>query len=190
MRKDRLEEFITDNRDAFDTEAPGLNLWAEIDNKINPKPRKVPVKKMAFRVSAGVAIVFIACSFLFLKNSPPAKHVNQHGPVAVQDFHPEFSEFEEHYARKINQNLGQLAALNHHDPDLYRDLRNMEAMYDTLQMEWHANPHKSDERLLNAMMENYRYRSDMLENVVQRLNYREIRPGGSAAVPAIFRDDR
>ncbi|MGK0387397.1 MAG: hypothetical protein ACI94Y_000123 [Maribacter sp.] len=189
MSKDRLEEFIIENRDDLDTEIPGLNLWRDIDKKINPTPKK-NIKKIAGRSAAVVVVLLVACCWFFTGESriPQEARMNQ-SPSSQQlliEANPELAEISEYFTRKINQNKGKLAALNHHDPALYRDLNHMEAMYDTLRIEWQMNPHKSDEKLVDAMIANFRTRSMLLENVVARIERHE--NSFTSARPAVYKE--
>lgn len=187
MSKDRLEEFIQENREDFDTEIPGLNLWSEIDDKINPK-KKATKTQIAGRAAAMVVVLIMVCCWFFIPSTDHSQiaNLNQSPNQLLEEANPELAEMSEYYTRKINKNKGRLAAMNHHDPDLYRDLKHMELMFDTLRMEWESNPHKSDEKLVNAMVANYKTRSMLLENVVGRIE------GGKNSVtsarPALFRE--
>lgn len=170
MSKDRLEEFIKNNRTDFDSEIPSLNIFAEIEKKIDPKP-KHNNRRIATSGIAATIILAVMCSwFLMSGNDQGNVRMNESPIPMIADLKDtELIEASEYYTQKINKNKGRLAALNHHDPDLYRDLKHMEAMYDTLKMEWARNPHKSDEKLIGAMIANYRTRSMLLENVVHRV---------------------
>ena len=190
MSKDRLEEFIIENRDDFDTEIPSLNLWGDIDKKINPTPKK-NIKKIAGRSAAIVAVLLVACSWFFIGDKGTSQNARMNQSPSSQQLlieaNPELAEISEYFTRKINQNKGKLAALNHHDPALYRDLNHMESMYDTLRMEWEMNTHKSDEKLVDAMIANFRTRSMLLENVVARIERHE--DSTTSARPAVYRHD-
>lgn len=190
MQKDRLETYIDENRDAFDTELPGLNLWAEIDKQLHPEPKKPWFNTKAFRATAAILVLAVMGSTLLWANmNAPSRHLNEAPADPIAEQHPEFGEMKEFYARKINENMGRLAAANHHDPDLYRDIRQMELLYDTLRMDWEDNPHKSDEQLINAMIGNYQSRFELLEKVVNQLEYyqpRQPRRSPSIAQPAVF----
>ncbi len=184
MKKDKLEQFIDDNREDLDQELPPLNLWGEIDSAIHPKPIKKK-RIIAGRAAASIALLVVA-GWFFLDNGTTKAplHLNTAPVELISENNPEFQEITEFYSNKINNNMGRLTSLNHHDPELYRDLRQMEAYYDTLRMEWSKNPHKSDEQLINAMIENYRSRSMLLENVVDRLEDKQ--HYYSRAQPALF----
>lgn len=188
MSKDRLEEFIIENRNDFDTEIPSLNLWGDIDKQINPPPKK-NIRKIAGRSAAAIIILVAACCWLFIGQQGISKEVKMNESPSTQQLlieaNPELAEITEYFTRKINKNKGKLAALNHHDPALYRDLYHMEAMYDTLRMEWEMNPHKSDEKLVDAIIANFRTRSMLLENVVARIERHD--NSFTSARPAVYR---
>jgi len=170
MTKDRLEEFIENNREDFDSEIPSLNIFGNIEKGIEPKPKR-GARQMASRAVAAIVLLGVVCSwFLMSQNDKANVRMNESPMPMIADLKDtELIEASEYYTQKINNNRGRLAALNHHDPDLYRDIKHMESMYDTLRMEWTRNPHKSDEKLIDAMIANYRTRSMLLENVVNRI---------------------
>jgi hypothetical protein len=58
-------------------------------------------------------------------------------------------------------------------------------MYDTLKIEWRMNDHKSDEKLIDAMIANFRTRSMLLENVVARIERHD--NSFTSARPAVYR---
>ncbi len=169
MSKDRLEQFIDDHNEEFDVELPSLKLWGEIDAAIHPKPKKGKWQT-ASRSAAAIALFIVAGYFVFGSTTNDPKNLNTSPVALISEKNPEFSEMTEYYSNQINKNMSRLTALGHHDADLYRDIKQMELYYDTLNMEWAKNPHKSDEQLVNAMVENYRSRYMLLENVVNHLD--------------------
>jgi len=190
MSKDRLEQFIQDNRDDFDSEIPSLNLWGDIEKEINPQPKKSTRQIATRATAAAIALLIVAsCWIMFTNGNTQEQHANLNlSPNALLvENNPELAEISEYYSKKINKNKGRLAAMHHHDPDLYRELNLMESAYDTLKIEWERNPHKSDERLVNAMITNYRTRAMLLENVVDRLEGNTDNSFTSAR-PAVFRE--
>ncbi len=184
MSKDKLEQFIDTNREEFDIELPSLNLWDKIDKTVHPKPKKGSWQ-IATKAVAGLALFIIAGLLVYsnMDNSP--KNINQAPIALISEENPEFSEIAEFYSSKINKNMSRLAAIGHHDPDIYREINQMESYFDTLKMDWTKNTHKSDEQLVNAMIENYRSRSMLLEDVVRRLERKN--NNGTVARPALFK---
>jgi len=141
------------------------------------------------KVAAGIALLFVASIGLFFalgNDGSEYTKLNESPRHLIEEANPEFAELSDYYQHRINGYKGRLAAMNHHDPDLYRDLRNMESTYDTLMVEWNINPHKSDEKLVDAMITNIRSRSMLLENVVERISGNE--SAITTARPAMFQE--
>lgn len=184
MRKGRLEQFIDDNRTEFDSELPNMKLWGEIDKAVNPKPKKGHWQ-IASRAVAGIALLLFF-GYLSFGNfyQKEYQNINKKPQALAVDQNPELSEIKDYYSNRINKSMGKLVAIGHHDPDLFRDIKQMEMFYDTLQMEWAKNPHKSDDQLVNAMIENYKSRSELLENVLQHIERKN--NNFSLAQPAMF----
>lgn len=190
MSKDRIEQFIQENREGFDTELPGMHLWGEIDRKISPgKPDNG--RGTLGRIAAGIALLFVVSIGLFIALGNEGEQytkLNKSPKYLIEETNPEFAELSDYYQHRINGYKGRLAAMNHHDPDLYRDLRNMEFTYDTLMVEWNINPHKSDEKLIDALVTNIRSRSMLLENVVNRIAAGSDSANITNARPAMFKE--
>ncbi len=69
-----LENFIRDNREEFDADAPDPRVWEKIKEKVNPETKKqVPVRSLPFKrwmaVAASVAVIGFA-AILYLSLHP------------------------------------------------------------------------------------------------------------------------
>jgi hypothetical protein len=76
-----LENFIRDNRDEFDADAPDPRVWEKIKQKVNPETKKeIPVRSLPFKrwmaVAASVAVVGFA-AILYLSRQPALPGGNQ-----------------------------------------------------------------------------------------------------------------
>ncbi len=186
-----LEKFIEKNREQFDDEIPGLDMWAKIDEQLHPKPRRVSHTSMIGRVAASLTVlVVIVVGLMFMMEEQP-HHLNEAPIGMVSEKHPEFNEMQEYYSKNISKQMSKLAAMNHNDIGLLRDIEYLESSYDTLLMEWQSNPHVSDERIINALVVNLRMRNELLNTVVHRIEekkkWRRLN-NESEVMPAVFHD--
>jgi hypothetical protein len=81
-----LENFIRDNRDEFDADAPDPRVWEKIKEKVNPESKKeTPVRSLPFKrwmaVAASVAVIGFA-AVLYLSLHPSGQGGN---PVAEKN---------------------------------------------------------------------------------------------------------
>ena len=65
-----LENFIRENREEFDADAPDPRVWEKIKEKVNPETKKeIPVRSLAFKrwmaVAASVAVIGFAAILYF-----------------------------------------------------------------------------------------------------------------------------
>lgn len=178
MSKDRIEDFIRQNRNALDTEIPSVNIWAEIEQGLEATPprKKGNTYKIFAKIAALVLLVLGIGIWIFnpLKQEEnKITYINVSPKQEILDENPELAQLSSFYTQKINANKKRLATLNHHDTELFNDLKQMENMFDSLEIEWSKNSHQSNSQLVNAMIDNYRMRSSLLENVVQRVEYKK-----------------
>lgn len=194
MNKDKLENFISQNREAFDSEFPSMNLWSKIEEDLNPTPKKKNWKKIGGVVVIVSLLVALGIwQFVFNKkqgsvSQSPIAYVNVSPSQELLEKNPELAELSSFYTQKINTHKNRLIQLQHKDPDLLQDLEQMESMFDTLQAEWKRNPHKSDQELVQAMIANYRMRSTLLENVVKRVEFSSPHSRREVSVPAFAKE--
>lgn len=72
-----LENFIRDNREEFDADAPDPRVWEKIKEKVNPETKKeIPVRSLPFKrwmaVAASIAVIgFAAILYLSLHPAHP-----------------------------------------------------------------------------------------------------------------------
>ena len=164
---DRLEEFIIENRGAFDKEVPSLKVWAHIDQQLEKKqaPR---IRRMRFlRAAAAIALVLTAgCAIGFYLNG-----VSSSDPVAersLADVAPEFAELEQYYASQVSLKMQELATFQHADA-VQSDMQQLDELFQELATELDKAPEGAEERIINAMIDNYQTRLEILERVLEKI---------------------
>ena len=117
-----LENFIRDNREEFDADAPDPRVWEKIKEKVNPETKKeIPVRALAFKrwmaVAASVAVVgFAAILYLSLHPAHPGgnqvaeknpKQIDTSGHLSAvpspADSNSRLSKIDQPVPQKINQ---------------------------------------------------------------------------------------
>lgn len=56
MKKDKLEQFIRDNREEFDNESPSPEIWYAIEQKL---PKETPIRSIHWKSMLRIAAVFL-----------------------------------------------------------------------------------------------------------------------------------
>lgn len=193
MRKDNLERFIRDNREAFDDKDPPSKLWQNIEaglteqqtgnQKLRPLTpfQEVHVNRSRFgsrqigrpildwRVAASIAVLLLAGSFFYMNYQYGVTH--QPEVVAAN---PTYAKEVVHYTRLIDDKRAELKQMTESNPALYKefatDLERLERNYQTLKAELPQNPNQ--ETLIQAMIQNLQLQINLLNEqlrVIQRI---------------------
>jgi hypothetical protein len=176
MKKDNLERFVRDNREAFDAHEPPDALWARLDEKLGPAPassespfREVhrtpqrPTRSSWFRtnwqVAASIAVLLLAGAFLYVNQR---YGVSQQPELAVSS--PAYAKEVVYYTQLIDEKRTELKQLSETNPALYEefstDLTRLERNYQTLKAELPQNPNQ--ETLIQAMIQNLQLQINLL----------------------------
>ena len=158
--KDRLEDFVRDHNNEFDIFEPSDALWKGIEKKMD-KGTKHRISFYLSRVAAVAAIFVLSFAiqqYIF----------NNRGEVII----PELQEAEMYYSSLINMKLEQVKPLLTGYPglqeELERDLTELDSVYKNLKEDLKDNI--ANQEVLEAMIENYRFRADILEEMVLYLD--------------------
>lgn len=193
MRKDNLERFIRDNREAFDDKEPPGKLWQNIEVGLNKQQtgdqklsqstpfqqvhvnrsrfgnRQIGWPSLDWRVAASIAVLLLAGSFLYMNYQ---YGVTQQPEVVAAS--PTYAKEVVHYTRLIDDKRDELKQMTESNPALYKefatDLERLERNYKTLKAELPQNPNQ--ETLIQAMIQNLQLQINLLNEqlrVIQRI---------------------
>jgi len=168
MQTDHFEEFIKANREAFDQQEPSDKVWEQI-SKSKQKSKTVKFTTYFLRVAAVIAIAVIF-SVVIIKNS-----VFDSERLASQSDDPEMRELieaEAFYAGQVNEKMDEIRKCYVTNPeikeDVEMDLNELQEMYDVLKVDLKENISKK--AVIEAMIENNRYRLKMVDQVLDQIN--------------------
>ena len=168
MHTDRLEEFIKANREEFDQLEPSDKVWEQI-SKSKRKPKTVSMVSYLLRVAAVVAIAVVFTVLLVKYNPFAPRELN------VQNEDPELRELieaEAFYASQVNEKMDEIRKCYNTYPeikeDVEMDLIELQEMYDTLKSD--LNENISKKAVIEAMIENNRFRLKMVDDVLEQIN--------------------
>ncbi len=160
--KDHIEDFIEKNREGLDRRTPSASLWDNIEQQLPTKKRKlIPWRTLA-----------VAASFLLVLGSVGTWAYNQgmkQGEInSMADISIELGEAEKHYQSEIKEKMAILASYNKAE-EVQIDLLEMEEFLSELKRDLKDTPKKDREVVIQAMIENYRSRVELLEKVLDHL---------------------
>lgn len=168
MKTDRLEEFIKENREAFDQYEPSDKVWEQI-SKSKTKTKTVIFTNWFLRVAAVLAVVAI-----FTVTITKTDIFNS-GEIAQQSDDPELRELieaEAFYASQVNEKMDEIRKCYVAYPDIKEDvemdLNELQQMYNELKTDLKENVSKKT--VIEAMIENNRYRLKMVDEVLDQIN--------------------
>lgn len=168
MKTDRLEEFIKENREAFDQYEPSGKVWEQI-SKSKTKTKTVIFTNWFLRVAAVLAVVAI-----FTVTITKTDIFNS-GEIAQQSDDPELRELieaEAFYASQVNEKMDEIRKCYVAYPDIKEDvemdLNELQQMYNELKTDLKENVSKKT--VIEAMIENNRYRLKMVDEVLDQIN--------------------
>jgi hypothetical protein len=156
--RNKIENFIKENRTEMDMFQPREALWDSIHEKLTSDKKH---KNNRFRVLAVAAsiVVLMVCSFLFVKNIRPAKQQEVVQLPAAQQ------EAEVYFSSLIEVKKSELNKYKKENPELCKEfekqIETLNVLYGQLKTEYKASAKK--EVVISAMIEN-------LQTQIQILN--------------------
>ena len=168
MKTDRLEEFVKNNRAEFDQLEPSPEVWENIQTK-TARPVSFRILRISMRVAAA-AVVILVTSF-FVWNVIDSGENN----FALNSNDPEMQELieaEAFYAHEVKDKLKEIRKCYYTNPELKSDIENdlseLEKMYSNLKTNLKDNV--SNKAVIEAMIENNRYRLKLVNDVLEQIN--------------------
>ena len=165
---DQLEKFIRTNRAAFDDRNPDPALWDAIEARL---PGKEPARRITIWQVVSVAAVGLV---LVLSGMIVGLRMNS-GGFEQTPAYVEFREAERYYQSQLEK---QVNALNQYeyDNDINSDLAELQEVYDqlTAELEDGLQPNQND--IIQALIQNYQTRIDLLGRVLERLEEGQTNP--------------
>ncbi|NQZ43493.1 MAG: hypothetical protein HRT65_04230 [Flavobacteriaceae bacterium] len=165
---DNFEKHIREQAGQFDThKADKDKMWAAISQAIErPEPKVIPLwKRPMAQIAAGIAILFGIGVFTALS-------IYNESPAETQFVSKELLEIDMHYQGLVSyqvrlvQNSPHLSASDKTEFLAFMD--ELDAEYALLREEMRNN--LDNERVLEAIVANYKQRIALIENLLQQIN--------------------
>ena len=184
IMQDDLEKFVNNNRAAFDAKAPSFALCENIEKELNQKKEEkvVPLSVIKsernhfrMRIMRYGSIAAVGLLLLTVGGVIGSQWFgsNNNGSVAgaeisLSDVSDEYAETEAFYAQKVNSSIKELKKRNY-DNSILEDIEELDAAFQELKKELGQSNAFSNEEIIQAMIENYQMKIEILERVLERL---------------------
>ena len=159
--KDELEDFIRQNREAFDDKEPSEKVWKNIDAATSTS--KNPWNSLTLWRAA--AVLFMALSFyLYLQNPERLTKNSKHPEIASTDF----NDIEQFYFQQISEKVEMIDEFQKSEGlnGFTQDFKQLEAMYMVLKEEMKTTP---SQKVKDALVLNLLIRIDLLNQQLHNL---------------------
>jgi hypothetical protein len=168
---DELERLILNNRHSFEENEPLEGHFERFEARLQKtsKPTRKLNFRPALRIAAIVVFALLAVNQTRLWLTPEKKETLSLGSIS-----PQYSEVEFYYTNAIQTGMKQLGTLEKEgliseseQQMMQKEQQEFDQMYQKLLEDLKANP--DDERVINAMLEYYQSRMNVLTLVINKL---------------------
>ncbi|WP_430816007.1 hypothetical protein [Carboxylicivirga sp. RSCT41] len=159
--KDRLKEYIDQNREAFDSLDAPARAWDAIDTQLNGHKHKrlTILRYSSIAVAAALAGIMIYVAVLQPGNTSQVSEVSY------------MNETELYYSTEVNQKRALVYQMSAQYPELQTEMDNDLAELDTIMAEIKRDlkDNVDNAEVVEAMIQNYRMKLSILEDIMQFL---------------------
>ena len=176
MMKDRLENFIRDNKKEFDQFDAPAALWEKIEQQLDEKRinssspgRKEKVVRLSFLLKVAATIIVVLGVGLWGYQYQKAESAD------LSNIDPQLAKQQVHYANLIEVKRSELKQIEKEEPQLYSEfsseIRKMDASYQKLKSDLPGSPNQ--EETVKAMIRNLQIQTELLNqqlSIIQQIN--------------------
>ena len=165
--RDKLEKFVAENREAFDTESPRNEVWDNIESGLIWKDRKSAMGAGIVWKAAAV-ILLVVSTFLVIQQVNLRNEIDQ--MEAGLHLSEEFRNAEMYYVDIISQKKELVSSFEIDDVQVSNefedDIKKLDMIYEELKEELKNN---NNEFVLDAMIKNLQLRVEVLNRQLEIL---------------------
>jgi hypothetical protein len=174
MSPDKLEKYILDHREQFDDQEPDPALWEKVNTRKAPVIR-INWKDIAWKAAA-VVVIFVASYYFHdymasrkqFSGGRISKNAELNSPIVK-----ELIEAEAYYTSQINMRKEEVFRLTASNPEVRHEIDDemidLDRAYKELKEDLKDNA--DNEEVIEAMIQNYRIKLDILEEMLRRLKH-------------------
>ena len=170
----KLKNFISDNRKAFDNEMPSDKVWENIETSFTEKKKHRVVLAPFYKWSmAAAAMLVIAIGIYFVVNKKPSEPAVAIAPEPdINILAPEIAPQMNQFVKMIDSKQEELKAIAKEQPELYQQfttaINQLDSSYNSLKNQLSATPNR--EMLLEAMIQNLQLQLNVLNQQLNIIN--------------------
>jgi hypothetical protein len=176
--KDYIEEIILNNLKELNDFEPKDGHFERFQAKLNVQQKKEKFNfSIVWKVAAAVVFILLAVNQANIYLSPEKQNdmlSEKNTGFSLASVSPEYKEVEFYYTNAINVELNQWNTMvadgfisKEEQELLDNEMAEFEARFKTLQTDLKANP--NDERVINAMLEYYQAKLEIINMIVSKL---------------------
>jgi hypothetical protein len=166
-----IEEIIRNNKEFFDEAEPSEGHFERFTRKLEIRFGNKTIKRsiVPYLLKAAVVTLLVTLSSLWTWDHFIRSDRNK---MTLGDVSPQYKEVENYYVHQVNLMESELVDIElKNSPEqkqiLMSEMRSMDSVYVQLQKELKANP--NDERIINAMIEHYQTKLEVMSYIVSQL---------------------
>jgi len=181
----RLEKFIQDNREAFDSEEPRQQVWRDLQAKVAENKKDDRIFHLGFLrwTAAAAVVIMLVGTFYYViqygERNNIAGQDKQGTPATadqvVNELNPTYAKEVYHFTQLIELKQSELKQIEKEHPELYqqfvKDINKLDNSYQALKTELPKNANR--ELLLEAMIQNLKLQTELLNqqlSIIKTLN--------------------
>jgi hypothetical protein len=166
-----IEEIIRNNKDFFEEAEPSKGHFERFNRKLEIRFQSKAIKRsiVPYLLRAAVVTLLVTLSSLWTWD-----HFIRPGSsrMTLGQVSPQYKEVENYYIHQVNLMEGEIVTVDlKSNPEqkkmLISEMKSMDSVYVSLQKELKANP--NDERIINAMIEHYQTKLEVMTYIVNQL---------------------
>jgi Lhr-like helicase len=169
-KQDYIERIITDNLDGLNSMEPPDGHFERFQKRLKDESKGKTFRwNTVWKVAAAVVFVFLATNQARLWLIP-----EENQPVTLSSISPEYADVEFYYASSIRTGLNTLNSLaddgvisKEENQIMQEEFEAFESRYMSLQKDLQAHP--DDERVINAMIEYYQDKFEVITMILNKL---------------------
>ena len=175
MKPDKLEQFILDNREAFDDQRPSPESWDKVKDNIRPVHR---INWTARMVRIAAAVVIFVSSYIFIDytlNRDNSNSLAKDGMEVPYDNIPVLMEAKVYYSGLINNMENEVYRMAGDNSPIKQDIKTefeeLDKIFNELKNDLRDDA--DNQEVIEAMIQNYRIKLQILEEILSQLKNAE-----------------
>lgn len=164
---DKLEKYINENKESFDSAFPSDALWDKINRQIETK-EEAPQKQskllwMITKMAAAFAVVLASGVVI-------GYYINDNQSISASNdpIFQDYIDIEKKYVKDINHKMNALS-VHDIDPQVNRDLMQLDEVYEELKKELYQGQAINNDKIIEALLITYQEKVEILEKVLSRV---------------------